>query len=97
MDIQFTSELLPLFTTPVMIINVGREFTEEELNFLLSLEQRPNTLNQSSCEQKVLDNKILTDLKKAVAFSLGKFFLQCSKAKRKDNTLHYAVLGQLHY
>jgi uncharacterized protein (TIGR02466 family) len=103
MAIQFTSELQPIFPTPVMITNVGRDFTEEELNFLLNLEQRPNALNQSNCEHRVLENEILTDLKKLLHLHLENFFYNVVKPKEKitpyitQSWVNYTTKGQAHH
>jgi hypothetical protein len=43
-----------LFPTPVSFLELGREFSEEETDFLLNLEQKPNDGNTTSKERKLL-------------------------------------------
>ena len=45
-----------IFPEPVKIVELPRDFTEEELNFLLGLEQGPNTGNKISTNGKVLED-----------------------------------------
>ena len=45
-----------LFPTSVSFFELGREFSDEETDFLLNLEQKPNDGNTTSKDRHLLDD-----------------------------------------
>ena len=55
-----------LFPTPVIEYNIGRNFTEQEIEFMFSRKLKPNSTNSITLENKVLDSKELENIKSFV-------------------------------
>lgn len=62
-NIQQSANVVSLFPIPVAMYKFGREFTEQELNFLLNQETYKNTGNTTSKNTYLLESKELKDLK----------------------------------
>jgi len=73
-------ESLALFPTTIQTSELERNFTQEELDFILSLPQRPNDSNTTSIDNYVLDNSILSNLKKKLLEGLQVYFYNILKA-----------------
>jgi len=64
-----------LFSVPVFFYKLGRKFTQEELNYILSLETIVNNPNLISKNKYVLEQKPLSDLKVFIEKSLKDYFV----------------------
>ena len=62
-----------LFPTPVSFFNLGRDLTDEESEFLLNQEEKPNVGNTTSKERKLLGSNKLAGLREFVELSLDKY------------------------
>jgi uncharacterized protein (TIGR02466 family) len=51
-------EIINLFPTPVMVDNIGRDFTKEEFDIVRTAEQMDNIGNQSGKNSYILDNSL---------------------------------------
>lgn len=92
-----------IFPTPVMFDQFPRAFTEEEMNFVNNLEQRPNQGNTTSVDNYVLRHEELSDINKFIQDGLDKFLKQVY-APRHDVKLYvtqswfnYTESGQYHH
>jgi len=71
---MFTAEIHPIFPTPVLTSSLDRDFSEEELNFLLNLDRRDNNFNESSETSYVLDYPVMERLKGELLIHVDNFF-----------------------
>lgn len=66
--------LFSLFPTPVVLDSLERDFSAEELDFLLNLPTRGNEGNVTSTDSYILENKLLRELKKVIEAKTNNFF-----------------------
>ena len=71
--------IVNLFPSTIGEFKLGREFTQDELNFINNLKLRPNELNRSSVNSYVLEEEILADLKKFCYESVNEYFNEIYK------------------
>jgi uncharacterized protein (TIGR02466 family) len=95
--------ILNLFPTPVGKFELGRDLTVEEQDFAANAERRPNMGNQSSADNYVLKNEVLSDLNKFLSESANRYFQEIYRP-RSDVSLHitqswlnYTNAGQFHH
>ena len=74
-----------LFPTSVSFFELGREFSDEETNFLLNLEQKPNDGNTTSKERHLLDDPKLASLREFVDASVSAYFKEIYSPKNEVN------------
>ena len=92
-----------LFPTPVGKFELGRELTVKEQNFVAAAERRPNMGNQSSKDNYVLKNKVLSDLNKFLSESANKYFQEVYRPRDDvklyitQSWLNYTEPGQFHH
>jgi uncharacterized protein (TIGR02466 family) len=92
-----------IFPTPVMFDQFPRKFTEKEIDFINSLEQRPNEGNTTSVDNYVLRNKKLLDIHKFVQDSLDKYLKEIYVPKNDvrfyvtQSWFNYTKPGQYHH
>ena len=102
--LQNTHTMHNLFPTPVMFDRFYRDFTEEETEFINSLEQRPNQGNTTSAENYVL--RKFPELKSISDFVEGcvnKYFRTVHAPKNEvslyvtQSWFNYTTPGQYHH
>jgi len=92
-----------LFPTPVAFLELGREFSEEETDFLLNLEQKPNDGNTTSKERHLLDDPKLASLREFVDASVASYFKEIYSPKNEvslritQSWVNYTKPGQWHH
>jgi len=92
-----------LFPTSVSFFELGREFSDEENDFLLNLEQKPNDGNTTSKERKLLDDSKLASLREFVDASVASYFKEIYSPKHEVNLritqswVNYTKPGQWHH
>ena len=92
-----------LFPTSVSYFDLGREFSDEENDFLLNLEQKPNNGNTTSKERKLLDNPKLASLREFIDASVALFFKEIYSPKNEvslritQSWVNYTNPGQWHH
>lgn len=92
-----------LFPTPVSFLELGREFSEEETDFLLNLEQKPNDGNTTSKERKLLDDPKLASLREFMDASVSAYFKEIYSPKNEvslritQSWVNYTKPGQWHH
>jgi uncharacterized protein (TIGR02466 family) len=71
-------ELIPMFPTCLLLNNINRDFTEDELECILSYKNdvRENTGNFTTNDIFVLENSKLSGLKKIIEFALNDYLQQ---------------------
>jgi uncharacterized protein (TIGR02466 family) len=77
-------ETFGLFSTPVVSFNLDRDFTEEELNSIISYSERtrPGLMgNRTTVGENVLDNPNLSDIRKFIDESLDWYVKNIQKPK----------------
>ena len=95
--------ILNLFPTPVGKFELGRDLTVEEQDFAANAERRPNMGNQSSVDNYVLRNEVLSDLNKFLFESANRYFQEIYKPKSDvslyitQSWLNYTNAGQFHH
>ncbi len=92
-----------LFPTPVSFFNLGRELTDEESDFLLNQEEKPNSGNTTSKERKLLESDKLAELRGFVETSLDKYLKEILSPKQNvglritQSWTNYTRPGQHHH
>ena len=92
-----------LFPTSVSFFELGREFSDEENNFLLNLEQESNESNTRSKERKLLDDPKMASLRKFVDASVASYFKEIYSPKHEvglritQSWANYTKPGQCHH
>ena len=79
-------ETFGLFSTPVVSFEMNRDFTEEELDSVISYSEniRPGLMgNRTTVEENVLDNPNLSDIRKFVNESLDWYVKNIQKPKNE--------------
>jgi uncharacterized protein (TIGR02466 family) len=95
--------LFSLFPTAVGKFELDREFTKQELNFILGQERRPNMGNQTSVNNYVLKEKPLKKLGEFLLESANKYFQEVYKPNDGVNVyitqswLNYTEKGGYHH
>lgn len=92
-----------LFPTPVAFFDIGRSLTDEETDFLLDQEQRPNQGNMTSKDNFVLRHKAMTGLRQFIEDSMAEYFAATANPKGNvhlritQSWLNYTDPGQFHH
>jgi len=92
-----------LFPTPVSFFNLGRELTDEESEFLLNQEEKPNAGNTTSKERKLLESDKLAVVRGFVESSLDKYLKEILSPKQNvglritQSWTNYTKPGQFHH
>ena len=92
-----------LFPTPVSFFNLGRDLTDEESEFLLNQEEKPNVGNTTSKERKLLESDKLAGLRGFVESSLDKYLKEILSPKQNvglritQSWINYTKPGQFHH
>jgi len=73
--------IINLFPSTVGEFKLGRDFTQPELDYINGLELRANELNKSSKYSYVLEEEVLSDLKKFCYDSVNRYFNEIYKPK----------------
>ena len=66
--------VLSLFPTPVARLALGREFSEAELDFMLSSPMRKSAGNHTSIDSDVLSNSAMAGIKEFIQSSVDRYF-----------------------
>lgn len=96
-------QLEHVFPTPVGIFNFDQGLTQEQKDFLLGQEQRPNDGNMSSVERYILKNKTLDSLTTFIEKSLHTYLMAtvCPKndvrLRITQSWLNWTKPGQFHH
>jgi len=92
-----------LFPTAVSFLELGREFSEEETDFLLNLEQGPNDGNTTSKDRHLLDNPKLASLREFIDVSVSAYLKEIYSPKNEvslritQSWANYTKPGQWHH
>jgi uncharacterized protein (TIGR02466 family) len=92
-----------LFPTPIYRNQIGRNFTEKEINHINGLDQRQSHGNFVSEEQYVLDDPNLLDIKTFLQEKTESFFESVYKPKNQielritQSWVNYSYPGQNHH
>ena len=96
-------QIVNLFPTAVGMLDLGREFTEVERNYLLNQEHAPNMGNTTSKFRFILRDDSMIDLRAFVQNSIDAYFNNVI-APSKDASLYvtqswtnYSSKGQWHH
>lgn len=96
-------ETYNIFPTTVGIVELGREFTEEETDIFTTLERRPNEGNLTSENRNVLELKEFKKLKEFVTTSVNNYFQTIHQPKENlelyvtQSWINYTRKGQFHH
>lgn len=71
-------EIVPMFPTPILINNIGRDFTNDEMDCILNYKDdvRQHTGNITTNDVFVLENEKLNDIKDLVCEALNDYLKQ---------------------
>lgn len=92
-----------LFPIPVGIYKLGRNLTEEELDFIKSQDARPNMGNTVSKNNKILRNTELTNLRDFIETKVSEYFATIYNPKHDvilritQSWCNYTEPGQYHH
>jgi len=70
---------IDLFPTTVANFKLGRDFTDDEMSFIDTLDQRGNEFNKTSTNSYVLEEEILSDLKQFCTDAVNDYFYKVYK------------------
>jgi uncharacterized protein (TIGR02466 family) len=96
-------QLHNLFPTAVGMFDLGREFSAEETEFFLGLEQKPNLGNTSSQNTKVLSSDPMASIKEFVEASVAEYLGSVYAPKNEvgmrvtQSWCNYTKPGQFHH
>ena len=104
-DSKLGSHIMGLFPKPVYRTHLGREFTEEEMEFMKELENecRPNNGNTTSSNHYVLQKPIMSDINKIITQEVNNFLQELYspqwpiEAYVTQSWLNYTKPGQYHH
>lgn len=94
---------LTLFPTPVSMFELGRDFTDEELNFIKQQDTYPNKGNVTSVDTYILNNDSLKELREFIKTSFDTFFKEIYSPKENvslrltQSWANYTSKGQFHH
>lgn len=92
-----------LFPTPVAFFDLGRELTKKESDFLAKQDRRPNTGNQSSVDNYLLNKPDLAKLHKRISECVEQYAKDCWKVDKNlgvritQSWLNWTKGGQYHH
>lgn len=96
-------KIMNIFPTTVGAFELGREFNQQELEFLLSQPRSKNLGNERSVNSYLLNDPVLADLRSFVDRSVGEYFKTiCApkydvQLKVTQSWLNYAKTGEHHH
>jgi uncharacterized protein (TIGR02466 family) len=100
---QVGNQYLNLFPTAVSMNHIGRDFTKKELNFVRSLDQKPNMGNKTSADNYVLQRKELSGINKFIEKCVNNYY-QTIFSPRDDvevyvtqSWINFTEPGQFHH
>ena len=81
-------EIVPMFPTPILLNNIGRDFTEDEMDCILEYRNdvRKNTGNITTNDVFVLENERLNDIKNLVDEALNDYLQQVYEPINEEAT-----------
>lgn len=97
------AQVFPLFPIPVVSYKLDREFTKQELDFVLNQDTYKNMGNTTSNNTYILDNPVLEDLKKFAASCVENFARNIYLVPNNINFritqswLNYSKKGEWHH
>lgn len=97
------SKIHNLFPTPVGIYEIEHKLNKKELSFIKNQDQRNNLGNTTSQDNKILFNKELSGLRKALENKLNVFFHEIYNPRREvslritQSWINYTNKGQYHH
>lgn len=92
-----------LFPTPVAYFKYGKELSQEQKDFLVSAEQKPNEGNTTSKDREILNHELFADLNEFVQESLREYFhsvvrpMNDVSLRITQSWLNYTKKGQYHH
>lgn len=92
-----------LFAQPIGFFDLNRTLQDEEHQFLMELEQRPNIGNRTSKNSSVLNDKVLTSLRAWMENCVGEYFMATVNPKHDvrlrvtQSWVNYSEPGQHHH
>ena len=95
--------IINLFPTPVGAFQYDKQFTKEQMDFLLNAEQKPNEGNTTSANRAILEEPLFEDLKGFIQKSLDTYFKQTVRPMNEvglritQSWLNYSKKGQWHH
>ena len=95
--------LHPLFPTPVAFFDFPRDFSQDELDFMLKQEQRPNMGNTTSSNNFILDRPELAEVRQFLQASVDEYLDQVFATTNKvglritQSWLNYTGNNQFHH
>ncbi len=67
-------DIVNIFPTPIGVSNLGRNFTDSEMNFFNNLEYKPNSGNKTSVEHFILDMPEMKNIRDFCRSRLNEYF-----------------------
>lgn len=92
-----------LFPCPIGMVDIGRDFTEEEMQFAVNQQMRKNVGNETSTDSYVFGNAALADIYKIVKKSLDFYFESVYRPKHDvelkvtQSWFNFTKKGQYHH
>ena len=76
-----TGRIQGLFPIPIGMYDLGRDFTTEELNYIVNAEKLKNMGNLKSSNEHILETPALYDIKEFLTLSMDDFFTNVYRPK----------------
>lgn len=95
--------IINLFPTAVGAFNYTKGLTDEQMDFLLNAEQKPNEGNTTSANRHILDDPLFADLREFIQQSLDSYFKHTVRPMNEvglritQSWLNYSKKGQWHH
>lgn len=96
-------QIVNLFPTAVGMFDLGRDFTKDELDYLLNQEQAPNMGNTTSKYRFILRDERMADLRAFVQKSIDTYFENVIAPSKEvslyvtQSWMNYSSKGQWHH
>jgi uncharacterized protein (TIGR02466 family) len=74
-----------LFPIPIGMYDLGRDFTTEELNYIVNAEKAKNMDNLRSANEHILETPALYDIKEFLTLCMNDYFMNVYKPKYNVN------------
>lgn len=95
--------ILNLFPIPVGFFRYDKNLTDEQMDFLINAEQKPNEGNSTSANRTILEEPLFDDLREFVQTSLNYYFKETVRPMNEvglritQSWLNYTKPGQWHH
>lgn len=100
---QSSGSIKSIFPIPIGFYELGREFNVAELDFVSNADTKKNVGNRTSTDNRILENTVLSEIKKFVTHSAEQYFQNIYQPKHQvglrvtQSWCNYTESGEFHH